>query len=301
MALKVRLTCTALLVVGLLAARVSAQETPILMARQDKMSYAVGVDLSRNFTRQGIEVDADLVAKGLRDVFSGGKLLIPEEDLRSAMTAFQVELGQTEALARKVSVSVGYGSGVAAARNLKLQQIKVNVDLMTQGLKDAFSGGKLLMTEEGFREAMAVFQIKLKHSWGKSMRLAKEYNKKEDTFLAENKTKEGVVALPSGLQYKVLKAGDGQKPTDADTVQVHHQGFFTDGTEFESSYNGGQPVTLKVTGAIPGWREALKLMPVGSKWQLFVSPHLVSGAREGGLASWPIPTLVFDLELLAIN
>jgi FKBP-type peptidyl-prolyl cis-trans isomerase FklB len=126
-------------------------------------------------------------------------------------------------------------------------------------------------------------------------------NKKEgDAFLAENMKKEGVMALPSGLQYKILKAGSGKMPTDADTVECNYRGTFINGTEFDSSYRTGKPATLKVKGVIPGWQEALKLMPVGSKWQLFIPPQLAYGERGSGPIG-PNATLIFDLELLAIK
>jgi FKBP-type peptidyl-prolyl cis-trans isomerase FklB len=130
---------------------------------------------------------------------------------------------------------------------------------------------------------------------------AEDNRKAGESFLAENKKKEGVVTLPSGLQYKVLKAGDGKKPTDADTVECHYRGTLINGTEFDSSYLTGQPATFKIAGVIPGWREALKLMPVGSKWQLFVPSQLAYGARGKGGSIGPNAALIFEVELLAIK
>jgi len=119
-------------------------------------------------------------------------------------------------------------------------------------------------------------------------------------FLAENKTKDGVVALPSGLQYKILKEGNGRKPTDADTVECNYRGTLLDGTAFESS-NPDRPASLKVAAVLPGWREALKLMPVGSKWQLFIPPELAYGTQGRGGVIGPNATLIFVVELLAIQ
>jgi FKBP-type peptidyl-prolyl cis-trans isomerase FklB len=134
------------------------------------------------------------------------------------------------------------------------------------------------------------------------MAKAAEDNKKAgESFLAENKKKEGVVTLPSGLQYKVLKAGDGKKPTDTDTVECNYRGTHIDGTEFDSSYRTGQPATFKVAGVIPGWREALKLMPVGSKWQIFVPSQLAYGTRGKPGSVGPNAALIFEVELLAIK
>jgi len=131
--------------------------------------------------------------------------------------------------------------------------------------------------------------------------LAGEENRKAgEAFLAGNKAKDGVVTLPSGLQYKVLKAGDGRKPSDADMVECRYRGTLIDGTEFDRSDPAGQPATFKVAGVIPGWREALKLMPVGSKWQLFIPPQLAYGAIGSGPIG-PNATLIFELELLAVK
>jgi FKBP-type peptidyl-prolyl cis-trans isomerase FklB len=128
-------------------------------------------------------------------------------------------------------------------------------------------------------------------------------NKKEgDAFLAANKTKEGVVTLPSGLQYKILKEGNGPKPTASDSVVCNYKGTLINGTEFDSSYKRGEPATFPVTGVIKGWTEALQLMPVGSKWQLFIPPDLAYGPRgtPGGPIG-PNATLIFEVELISIK
>ena len=125
--------------------------------------------------------------------------------------------------------------------------------------------------------------------------------KEGETFLAENKNKEGVVTLPSGLQYKVITAGAGPTPKLTDTVTTHYRGTLIDGTEFDSSYKRNQPATFQVNGVIAGWTEALQLMHVGSKWQLFIPANLGYGARGAGGKIGPNATLIFDIELLAIK
>ena len=117
----------------------------------------------------------------------------------------------------------------------------------------------------------------------------------------ENKTKEGVVTLPSGLQYKIIKAGNGKKPIGSDTVECHYRGTLINGKEFDSSYSRGEPAAFPVSGVIPGWTEALKLMPVGSKWQLFIPSNLAYGAQGAGADIGPDATLIFEVELLAIK
>ncbi len=217
----------------LLVAQAGADEAPVLKTQKDETSYGIGVDVARNFQRLGLDLDLDLLIKALRDVYAGGKLLMSEEELRTTMDAYRIEL----------------------------------------------QGRQL--------EAMK--------------KAGEENQTKGDVFLSENKGKDGVVVLPSGLQYKILKAGDGKTPKDADTVECNYRGTLIDGTEFDSSYRRGQPATFSVTGVIPGWREALKLMPVGSKWQLFVPPQLAYGARGAGRDIGPNATLVFEVELLTIK
>ncbi|MCX5847539.1 MAG: FKBP-type peptidyl-prolyl cis-trans isomerase [Deltaproteobacteria bacterium] len=196
---------------------------------------------------------------------------------------------------------VNYGIGVSVVRNFKQQGFEIDLDAVVKGMKDAHSGVKLLMTDAEIHKTMASFQKELRLKQRQTKIIAAADNKKEgDAFLAENKKKVGVVTLPSGLQYIVLKAGDGKKPTDADTVECHYRGTLIDGTEFDSSDRSKQPATFTVTGVIPGWREALKLMPMGSKWQLFIPPQLAYGERGSGSIG-PNATLIFELELLAVK
>jgi len=135
-----------------------------------------------------------------------------------------------------------------------------------------------------------------------AMKTLGEKNRKEgEAFLAENKTKDGVVALPSGLQYKILKEGDGKKPTADDAVVCNYRGTLLDGTEFDSSFKRNQPATFPVKGVIKGWTEALQLMPAGSKWQLFIPPSLGYGERGAANLIGPNATLIFEVELISIQ
>ena len=191
---------------------------------------------------------------------------------------------------------VSYEVGVSLARGFQRQGVEVDVDLMARALRDVFAGKKLLMTEDELRQTMAEVQAELKKKQADEARVAAEARLKQgDSFLAENAKKDGVVTLPSGLQYKVVKAGEGEKPADADAVEVHYRGTLVDGTEFDSSYKRGKPSTFKLAGVIPGMKEALRLMPVGSKWQVVIPPKLAYGARGVGRAIGPNSTLVFDL------
>lgn len=158
------------------------------------------------------------------------------------------------------------------------------------------------MSEEEYRNTMANFRKEMMAKQQAQMKTKGEKNKKEgDAFLAENKDKKGIVSLPSGLQYKVIKEGEGDTPKATDKVTVHYRGTLIDGTEFDSSYGRGEPATFPVNGVIPGWTEALQLMNAGSKWQLFIPSKLAYGERGAGGKIGPNSTLIFDVELISIQ
>ncbi len=209
-----------------------AEETPVLKTPLDKLSYSIGVQTARTFTKDEVKIDLDLVIKGLKDGFAGGKLLMPEKEIRQEMRSVQAEVRRKMVLNQRVALV--------------------------------------------------------------------ENKKNGEAFLAANKVKEGVVTLPSGVQYKILKAGNGRQPTDADIVACNFRGTLLDGTEFDSS-ESGKPINMKVSTLIPGWREAIKLMPSGSTWQIFVPSQLAYGERGVGSDIGPNETLIFEVELLSIK
>jgi len=199
---------------------------------------------------------------------------------------------------------VSYALGANLGMNLHKQSVEVDTTIVLRGLKDALAGGKLLLTDDEAKAALTQLQTDLRNKQMEKMKEAMDLNKKAGTeFLEANKAKEGVVTLPSGLQYKILTEGTGPKPTAADTVSCNYRGTLLDGTEFDSSYKRGQPASFPVTGVIKGWTEALQLMPVGSKWQLFVPSDLAYGDRGADPRSGigPGATLVFEVELLSIQ
>ena len=223
----------AILSLGLLAVPVQAADTTVLKTQKDKVSYSIGLDIGKNFKKQSMDIDPDLLARGLKDAMAGGKTLLTEEEVRTIMPAFQKEM-----------------------------QAKADAQAKELGDKNMKEG---------------------------------------ETFLAKNKKKEGVVTLPSDLQYKIITAGKGERPKSSDTVTTHYRGTLIDGTEFDSSHKRGQPASFPVTGVIAGWTEALQLMPVGSKWQLFVPSNLAYGPRGAGQMIGPSATLIFEVELLSIQ
>jgi FKBP-type peptidyl-prolyl cis-trans isomerase FklB len=223
----------AILGVVLLTSHAFAEEQTVLKTEKEKVSYIIGVNIGRNLKTQSVDVDPDMVSKGMKDVASGGKLLMTDEEMKATMTAFQQEM-------------------------------------------------------------MKKHQEELEKVGGK--------NKAEgEAFLAANKKKPGVVTLPSGLQYKVITKGKGKSPKATDKVTVNYRGTLIDGTEFDSSYKRGEPATFPVNGVIKGWTEALQLMKEGSKWELFIPPDLAYGEKGAGNVIGPNATLIFEVELLSVG
>jgi len=197
---------------------------------------------------------------------------------------------------------VSYAIGVSVGKGMQQQSIDIDPDIFAKGMGDAMTGAKTAITDEEMRQVMTAFQKEMTDKQAEKMKVAAEKNKKEgEAFLAANKKKEGVKTLPSGLQYKVVSEGTGQSPKLTDTVTTNYRGTLINGTEFDSSYKRGQPAKFPVKGVIAGWTEALQLMKVGSKWQLFIPPNLAYGERGAGSVIGPNATLIFDIELISIN
>jgi len=199
----------------------------------------------------------------------------------------------------KVSYSIGMDIGTT----LKKQELDVDPAILARGIRDSMSGQKPLMTDQEMRDTIAAFQKEMMAKQQEQTKQMGEKNKKQgEAFLAENKKKEGVKTLPSGLQYKVITAGKGKKPKATDTVTTHYRGTLIDGTEFDSSISRGKPASFPVNGVIPGWTEALQLMEEGAKWQLFIPSNLAYGERgtPGGPIG-PNATLIFDIELISVQ
>ena len=219
--------------IAIFALAAAAQDTSQFKTPQEKISYALGMEIGNNFRKQALDVDPATVGRGLADAFAGGNTLLTEDEMRTVLASAQEE----------------YRKKQAAVRAEKAQA----------ALKDG------------------------------------------EAFLAANKSKEGIITLPSGLQYKILKAGTGEKADADDTVVCNYRGTLIDGTEFDSSYKRGQPATFQLNGVIKGWVEALQLMKEGSKWDLYVPSNLAYGERAAGGAIGPNSTLIFEVELLKVE
>jgi FKBP-type peptidyl-prolyl cis-trans isomerase FklB len=197
---------------------------------------------------------------------------------------------------------VSYALGLDLGNQFRQQGVEVNPDLFLRGLRDALGGGEALLSELEARAAIAELQDQIKKKQQAITKELGEKNRKEgEAFLAANKLKEGVVTLDSTLQYKVLNAGEGKKPTIDDTVVCHYRGTLIDGTEFDSSYKRNTTATFPLKRVIKGWTEALQLMATGSKWQLFIPSTLAYGERGMGNLIGPNATLIFEVELLSIQ
>jgi FKBP-type peptidyl-prolyl cis-trans isomerase FklB len=192
---------------------------------------------------------------------------------------------------------VSYFIGRQIGGDFKSQGIEVDMTALTEGLTSAISGAEAKYSENELREAMMAFQMKMQAD--ASQRMAESRGEGEK-FLAENAKRDGVITTESGLQYEIIKAGEGAKPAATDQVKVHYHGTLIDGKVFDSSVDRGEPVTFPVQGVIQGWVEALQLMPVGSKWKLFIPSNLAYGEQGAGGDIGPGAALIFEVELLDI-
>ena len=233
--------------------------------------------------------------------------------LALGMIGCQASGGQTKKIdTNNQQQKLSYTIGLSIGRNLKQQQIKADPASVAQGIQDALSGAKPQLTDDQMRatmeqyhkDAMARQQQMMgqnPHQQDVDPKLAENNLKAGQAFLAENAKKPGVKTLPSGLQYQVLTEGKGPKPGPNDTVVVNYRGTTIDGKEFDSSYKRGEPAVFPVNGVIQGWQEALQLMPVGSKWKLFIPANLAYGERGAGPDIGPNSTLIFETELVQIK
>ena len=197
---------------------------------------------------------------------------------------------------------VSYSLGMNIAKGLKRQGVEINSDIFAKAVNDVIIGNKTMLTEEEMRETLRNYQKELREKMKKEREIIGEKNQKESTiFLEANKKKEGVITLPSGLQYKILKEGTGKFPKPTDTVICNYKGTLIDGTVFDSSYERGNPATFTLNRVIKGWQEALPLMKVGSKWELYVPGELGYGKRGSGQKIGPDAALIFEIELLSIK
>ena len=197
-----------------------------------------------------------------------------------------------------------YAMGAEMLRNLKRQGFDFDLDALIKGMKDANTGGKLALNDDDMLQTLNLSASQARVNRTSEQLLAGLDNRKaEEEFMAANQVKEGVVTLASGLQYRIIRDGRGKKPSAGDTVEVNYRGTLIDHTVFESTYDNGHPATIRVSDphVIAGLREALKLMPTGAKWEIYIPSHLAYGQRPAGRSITPYSMLTYELELLRIS
>jgi FKBP-type peptidyl-prolyl cis-trans isomerase FklB len=205
---------------------------------------------------------------------------------------------QLKDLDDRVNYSVGYQIG----GDFKRQGLPMNPEALVKGIQDAIAGTEPLMSQQEMRTTLVELKKRILETQRAEQKKKAEKNLAEAlAFLAENGKKEGVKTLPSGLQYRVITEGSGANPKASDSVTVNYRGTLINGTEFDSSYKRNKPATFRVNQVIPGWTEALQLMKVGSKWQLFIPPNLAYGERGAGASIPPDSALIFEVELISIG
>jgi FKBP-type peptidyl-prolyl cis-trans isomerase FklB len=231
-----------------------------------------------------------MISKILLGAFSAAALLTPQ--------AFAQEKSALKDQKDRISYSIGANVGSRMREQMKREGLEINPEALANGLKDALSGAKPLLSDAEVSQTLMSLQQDLA---AKAGQLAEKNKKEGEAFLASNRTKAGVKSLPSGLQYQVLKEGKGRKPKPTDSVKANYKGTLIDGTEFDSSEKHGEPAVFPLDGVIKGWTEALQLMPVGSKWRLFIPSSLAYGDGGAGELIGPNATLIFEVELLGIE
>lgn len=197
---------------------------------------------------------------------------------------------------------LSYSIGADLGKNFKTQGIDINPEALAKGMQDGMTGTQLILTEQQMKDVLNKFQKDLMTKRTSEFNKKAEVNKtKGEAFLADNKNKTGVVVLPSGLQYKIIDSGKGEKPGKSDTVTVEYTGHLIDGTVFDSTEKTGKPATFQVSQVIPGWTEALQLMPAGSTWEIYVPSGLAYGPRSVGGPIGPNETLIFKIHLISVK
>ncbi len=291
-----------------LGVNVSAQEKTVLSNEREKVSYAIGVDVGQSFAPVASYIDVPSFERAVKNAMDGGQPLISQQEAQATNEALRMSVaisqgqqvpgmppGAQPPAVSKEKVGLMFGSYMVGP---SLAELKNDIDLavFTQAVRTAFSKtGTPLMTPEQAQATLQEFATRRQSQAG-------QRNREEGAkFLAENKAKKGVITTPSGLQYMVLREGNGARPTPSSRVRVNYVGKLLDGKQFDSSYDRGQPAEFGLNQVIPGWTEGVSLMPVGAKYRFWIPGDLgygKSGTPDGSIG--PDATLTFDVELMGI-
>jgi len=293
---------------ALLAGPVAAQDPAALDTPREKASYMVGLDVARSIGPAGPDLDLAAFERAVSNAFEGGEPLIAEAQVQPLAEALMARIaargGQPAqgALPEIDREQVGYLIGADVGRQLSPLKSEIELAVFMRGLRTALAGEPSLIGVEEANAVRRAFGEKVQATMKAEAAAQSAKNTAEgQAFLAKNRQEKGVFTTPSGLQYMVLRQGNGPRPRATDTVRVNYRGTLLDGTEFDSSYGRGQPAEFGLDQVIPGWTEGLGLMPVGGKYRFWIPGELAYG--EKGTPGGPIgpnATLVFDVELLAI-
>lgn len=304
MSFSTRAACALLL--AALFGLVHAQQAPLATER-DKVGYMIGIDVARSLEPAMPDMDIASFRKALENAMAGNEPLVDEAQARKTSQALMASIGARKggkpapALDRQ---NVGYLLGADVGRNLAQIKGEFDVPTMLRGLKDAstpnaatsLSDDEAAVVRRTFSERMqTVKQAEISEAGKANLTAGQE-------FLARNKTVKGVFTTPSGLQYMVLRQGNGLRPKPGDRVKVNYVGTLLDGTKFDSSYDRGEPATFGLNQVIPGWTEGVGLMPIGAKYRFWIPGPIAYGETGGGGGViGPNATLIFDVELLGVQ
>ncbi len=273
------------------------------------LGFTIGQEVAKGLQKTQISLDADAYGKGVREAAAGGGTLYTREEMEQTLLAFRQEKDIPDT--QKLNYSLGYAVGRDIVNGLRQNTgIEVDPDAFSLGVKDRVLKTESRMTKEEIEATMAALREKMIEKQRAQMKarsprpntgeMAMKNKEEGRQFLAENKTKDGVVELPSGLQYKMTREGTGKSPSATDQVTVHYRGTLLDGAEFDSSIKRGKPATFPLNGVIRGWTEGLQLMKEGAKYVFYIPSHLAYGDRSIPRIP-PGSTLIFEVELLKVN
>jgi FKBP-type peptidyl-prolyl cis-trans isomerase FkpA len=290
-------------------AKASAPAEVRLDTDKAKVSYLIGMDVGKSLAPAGPDIDMASCQRAIRNVFDGGKPLIDDDQALAVTQALIARVGARNGKAppgapvpEVAKDQVGYLVGADVGRRLAPIADEIDLAVLMQGMRASLEGAKPLLDEAEANAVRTAFSERISAKLqAQAAELGRRNTAEGEAFLAKHKLEKGVFTTPSGLQYMVLRQGSGQRPGPHDRVRVNYRGTLLDGTEFDSSYAKGAPVEFGLDQVIPGWTEGLGLMPVGSKYKLWIPANLAYG--EQGTPGGPVgpnATLVFDVELLAI-
>lgn len=290
-------------------AKASAPAEVRLDTDKAKVSYLIGMDVGKSLAPAGPDIDMAACQRAIRNGFDGGKPLIADDQAQAVTQALIARVGARNGKAppgapvpEVAKDQVGYLVGADVGRRLAPIADEIDLAVLMQGMRASLEGAKPLLDEAEANAVRTAFSERISAKLqAQAAELGRRNTAEGEAFLAKHKLEKGVFTTPSGLQYMVLRQGSGQRPGPHDRVRVNYRGTLLDGTEFDSSYAKGAPVEFGLDQVIPGWTEGLGLMPVGSKYKLWIPANLAYG--EQGTPGGPVgpnATLVFDVELLAI-